>query len=255
MTIPPLNDNAATYQACMPRYDFHGKIAAVTGGSRGMGKAIAERLRLAGATVWVLDVAPDEGDPYQLPVDVTRPDTLQRAAETLIADSGQLDILVHNAGLSGPTMSLVDYTPETWRQIVDVNLVGTYEVCRHFVPLLLRQPRSWLVNMASLAGKEGTPNASAYSAAKAGVIALTKSLAKEHAVTGLRVNALAPAAIDTELLQQMSREHVETMIGKSPQGRLGRPDEVAEMVAWMVSDACTFQSGVTFDLSGGRAVY
>ncbi|GAA5174373.1 SDR family NAD(P)-dependent oxidoreductase [Modicisalibacter zincidurans] len=244
----------AIYESRLPRYDFHGKVAAVTGGSRGMGRAIVERLSRDGATVWVLDIAPDD-TPRQLAVDVTRPETLARAAETLIAESERLDILVHNAGLSGPTLALVDYPPGTWRQIIDVNLTGTYEVCRHFVPLLVHQPRSWLVNMASLAGKEGTPSASAYSAAKAGVMALTKSLAKECAATGLRVNALAPAAIDTELLKQMSREHVKTMIGKSPQGRLGRPDEVAEMVAWMVSDACTFQSGATFDLSGGRATY
>lgn len=253
MTIS-IPDDDANYTPRLPRYDFHGKVAAVTGGSRGMGRAIAERLSRDGATVWVLDITPDDV-PRQLAVDVTRPETLVRATEMLVAESGGLDILVHNAGLSGPTLALVDYPPETWRQIVDVNLIGTYEVCRHFVPLLLRQPRSWLVNMASLAGKEGTPNASAYSAAKAGVMALTKSLAKEHAAAGLRINALAPAAIDTELLKQMTREHVETMIGKSPQGRLGRPDEVAEMVAWMVSDACTFQSGATFDLSGGRAVY
>ena len=241
------------YSPNLPHYDFSDKVAAVTGGSRGMGKAIAERLANAGATVWILDIEPCGEMSHQLTVDITRPETLEKAVETLIAESGKLDILVHNAGMAGPTVPLIDYEPDIWRRIIDINLLGTYEVCRHFVPLLLKQQRSWLVNMASLAGKEGTPNASAYSAAKAGVIALTKSLAKENANTGLRVNSLAPAAIDTELLQQMEQVHVDTMISKSPQGRLGQPEEVAEIVAWMVSDACTFNSGAVFDLSGGRS--
>ena len=253
MSESSIGIESEAYFPNLPHYDFRGKVAAVTGGSRGMGKAIAERLANAGATVWILDIEPCGDMSRQLMVDVTRPETLARAAEVLIAESGQLDILVHNAGMSGPTVALVDYDPEVWRRIIDINLLGTYEVCRQLVPLLLKQQRSWLVNMASLAGKEGTPNASAYSAAKAGVIALTKSLAKEHADTGLRANSLAPAAIDTELLQQMEQVHVDTMISKSPQGRLGQPEEVAEIVAWMVSDACTFNSGAVFDLSGGRS--
>jgi len=244
-----------THQARLPRYDFHDKVAVVTGGSRGMGRAIAERLARDGASVWVLDLEPHAESPRQLGVDVTQAGELARAAETIIGKSGRIDILVHNAGLAGPTMPLVDYAPDTWRRIIEVNLLGSYEVARCFVPLLLQCPRSWLVNMASLAGKEGTPNASAYSAAKAGVIALTKSLAKEHADSGLRINALAPAAVETELLLQMSPPHVETMVAKSPQRRLGRPDEVAEMVAWLVSDACSFNTGAIFDLSGGRAMY
>ena len=241
--------------ARLPRYDFRHKVAVVTGGSRGLGRAIVERLERDGASVWVLDVAPDTTAPRQLVADVTDPEALARCAETIRAQSGGIDILVHSAGMAGATAPLVESDPKTWRRIVDINLVGAFEVCRCFVPHLLERPRAWLVNLASLAGKEGTPNASAYSAAKAGVVALTKSLAKEHATTGLRINALAPAAIDTELLGQMSPDHVQTMIDKSPQGRLGRPDEVAEMVAWMVSEACSFQTGAVFDLSGGRAVY
>lgn len=239
----------------LPRYDFQGKVAVVTGGSRGMGKAIAERLELDGAIVWVLDSAPITGAPRQLAADVTDAASLQRAADTILEQHGKLDIVVHNAGISGPTLPLIEYDSETWRHIIDIDLIGTFEVCHCFVPKLLEQSRSWLVTMASLAGKEGTPNASAYSAAKAGVIALTKSLAKEHASTGLRVNALAPAAIETELLNQMTPAHVDTMIAKSPQGRLGQPQEVAELVAWMVSDACTFNTGAIFDLSGGRATF
>ncbi|EPC00608.1 hypothetical protein L861_06620 [Litchfieldella anticariensis FP35 = DSM 16096] len=243
------------YEPRRPRYQFNSKVAVVTGGSRGMGQAIAERLAHDGATVWILDLDPTPGAPYQLRADVTCPDSLEEAADTIMRSSGGLDIVVHNAGMAGPTVPLVEYDPVIWRKIIDINLIGTYEVSRCFVPRLLKRSRSWLVNMASLAGKEGTTNASAYSAAKAGVIALTKSLAKEHAATGLRVNALAPAAIETDLLNQMSPAHVETMIAKSPQGRLGLPQEVAEMVAWLVSDACTFHTGATFDLSGGRAVY
>tara|TARA_R110001599_G_scaffold62921_3_gene175206 strand:- start:16124 stop:16873 length:750 start_codon:yes stop_codon:yes gene_type:complete len=248
-----LNERAETRR--LPVYDYSGRVAVVTGGSRGMGRAIAQRLEDSGAEVWIIDRNPQEGRPRQLQADVTLASELNKAADLIVSESGRVDIVVHNAGLAGPTGPLVESDPDLWRGVVDVNLVGTYEVNRCFVPLLLRQTHSWLVNMASLAGKEGTPNASAYSASKAGVIAMTKSLAKEHAATGLRINALAPAAIETELLQQMSQTHVDTMIAKSPQGRLGQPGEVAEVVAWLVSDACTFNTGAIFDLSGGRAVY
>lgn len=238
-----------------PVYDYQERIAVVTGGSRGMGQAITRRLERDGAVVWVIDNDPYSNMPRQLKADVTKASDLTKASDHIISESGRIDIVVHNAGLAGPTEPLIKTDPDLWRRIIDVNLLGTYEVSRCFVPLLLQQARSWLVNMSSLAGKEGTPNASAYSASKAGVMALTKSLAKEHAATGLRVNALAPAAIETELLQQMSPSHVDTMIAKSPQGRLGQPDEVAELVAWLVSDACTFNTGAIFDLSGGRSVY
>lgn len=238
----------------MPRYDFSGRVALVTGGCNGIGRAIAERLQSDGANVWILDHAADPSQPRQLKTDITNGLSVAQAARTLADDAGALDILVHSAGIAGPTLPLTEFAPDVWRRVIDVNLIGTYEICRHFVPLLQERQRSWLVNIASLAGKEGTPNASAYSAAKAGVIALTKSLAKEYAKSGLRINALAPAAVETELLAQMSAEHVATMIAKSPQGRLGLPEEVAEMVAWMVSDACSFNTGAIFDLSGGRAV-
>jgi 3-oxoacyl-[acyl-carrier protein] reductase len=238
----------------MPRYDFSGRVALVTGGCNGIGRAIAERLQSDGADVWILDHTADPLQARQLKADITDGSSIAKAAETLAAKVGALDMLVHSAGIAGPTQPLTEFDPDVWRRVIDVNLVGTYEICRHFVPLLQERQRSWLVNIASLAGKEGTPNASAYSAAKAGVIALTKSLAKEYAKSGLRINALAPAAIETELLAQMSAEHVATMIAKSPQGRLGLPEEVAEIVAWMVSDACSFNTGAIFDLSGGRAV-
>jgi 3-oxoacyl-[acyl-carrier protein] reductase len=152
-------------------------------------------------------------------------------------------------------MPLDDYDPDEWQRIVDVNLVGTFNVCRAVVPALRRADAGRIVAIASLAGKEGTPNASAYSAAKAGVLALVKSLGKELAATGVRVIAIAPAAVRTSLLAQMAPEHVQTMIAKSPMGRLGEPQEVAELAAWLCSDACSFSTGAVFDLSGGRATY
>jgi len=235
-----------------PVYDFSGKAAVVTGGASGIGQAIAERLRDAGASVQVWDLAPPAFDGVSFAkVDVSDPAQVKAAADGL----DRLDLLVNNAGFAGPAESLVEFDPALWRRIVDVNLVGVYEVCRNLVPLMMRAGSGRIVNMASLAGKEGTPNASAYSAAKAGVIALTKSLGKELAGTDIRVNSLAPAAIESPILAQMSAAHVQIMIDKSPLKRLGTVDEAAEMVLWMLSDACTFSTGAVFDLSGGRATY
>ncbi len=235
-----------------PVYDYAGKTAVVTGGASGIGQAIAERLRDAGASVQVWDLAAPafEGVSFAK-VDVSDPAQVKAAADGL----ERVDLLVNNAGFAGPAESLVGFDPALWRRIVDVNLVGVYEVCRHLVPLMQKSGAGRIVNMASLAGKEGTPNASAYSAAKAGVIALTKSLGKELAGTDIRVNSLAPAAIESPILAQMSAEHVQIMIDKSPMKRLGTVDEAAEMVLWMLSDACTFSTGAVFDLSGGRATY
>lgn len=235
-----------------PQYDYSGKTAVVTGGSSGIGRAIAERLRDAGATVHVWDMAAPEFDGVSFAkVDVSDPALIKAAADGL----DQVDLVVNNAGFTGPSVSVLDYDPALWRKIVDVNLVGVYEVCRNLVPIMLKTGTGRIVNMASLAGKEGTPNASAYSAAKAGVIAFTKSLGKELAQTDIRVNSLAPAAIESPILAQMSAEHVQIMIDKSPLKRLGTVDEAAEMVLWMLSDACTFSTGAVFDLSGGRATY
>jgi 3-oxoacyl-[acyl-carrier protein] reductase len=242
----------------MPRYAFAGRVSVVTGGANGIGAAIAARLRSDGATVvvWDLPHAVNDLPPgMACAVDVTDRTSLAAALEATLARHGRIDHLVHSAGYAGPTMPLDAYDPAEWQRIVDVNLVGTFNVCSAVVPALRRVDAGRIVAIASLAGKEGTPNASAYSAAKAGVIALTKSLGKELAATGVRVNAIAPAAVRTALLAQMAAAHVQTMIDKSPMGRLGEPEEVAELAAWLCSEACSFSTGAVFDLSGGRATY
>lgn len=242
----------------MPRYDFAGRVSVVTGGANGIGAAIAQRLREDGGTVvvWDLPRAVEGLAPGSAcAVDVTDRPGLAAAVESTLAFHGRIDHLVHSAGYAGPTMPLEAYDPEEWQRIVRVNLVGTFNVCRAVVPVLRRMDAGRVVAIASLAGKEGTPNASAYSAAKAGVIALVKSLGKELAATGVRVNAIAPAAVRTDLLAQMAPAHVQTMVDKSPMGRLGEAHEVAELAAWLCSEACSFSTGAVFDLSGGRATY
>lgn len=230
-------------------YDLGGRVAVVTGGLNGIGAAITRALRIAGATTIVWDRA--AVSPEDCRVDVTDPSSIEAAVSAL----PRLDILVNNAGYAGPTMPLDEYPRNEWQRIVDINLTGVFNVCRAAVPLLRRGGWGRIVNISSLAGKEGTPNASAYSAAKAGVIALTKSLGKELAGSGVLVNAVAPAAVRTTLLDQMSAAHVQTMIDKSPMKRLIEPEEVADIVIWLCSESCTSNTGAVFDLSTGRATY
>jgi 2-dehydro-3-deoxy-L-rhamnonate dehydrogenase (NAD+) len=241
------------------QYDFAGRVAVVTGAAGGIGRAIANAFAHAGARTANWDRIPGAldtpGAPRHFEVDVTRPDTIEAALAATLAEFGRVDYLVNNAGFAGSTVALDAYDPAEWQRIVEVNLLGTYHVCRHVVPVMRRAQTGRIVNVASLAGKEGTPNASAYSAAKAGVIALTKSLGKELAQTGVLVNGIAPAAVETPLLAQMSPAHVQTMIDKSPLGRLGTVEEVADLTLWLCSDSCTFSTGAIFDLSGGRATY
>ena len=240
----------------MTSYDFSGQVAVVTGGAKGIGKAIAEGLGRFGARVRVWDLeAPESEDLIGQVVDVTDPDSIAAARDAVLAGEGRIDVLVNCAGIAGSTLPVVETDPAEWRRVVEVNLFGVYQVSRLVVPVMQKAGRGRIVNVASLAGKEGTPNASAYSAAKAGVIAFTKSLGKELAATDIRVNAIAPAAVKTAILDQMSPAHVETMIAKSPMGRLGRVEEVAALTLWLCSEACSFNSGAVFDLSGGRATY
>lgn len=227
----------------------------MTGGASGIGAEVARQLRSHGATVVLWDVKPAPADAAALQVDVADRTSVVATAQETVQRWGRIDLLVHSAGFTGPTLPLDQFDPDVWQRVVQVNLIGTFHVCHAVVPLMRQAGRGRIVLIASLAGKEGTPNASAYSAAKGGVLALTKSLGKELADTDIRVNAIAPAAVRTPILDQMSAEHVQTMLSKSPMGRLGEPSEVAEMVSWLCSDACSFSTGAVFDLSGGRATY
>jgi 3-oxoacyl-[acyl-carrier protein] reductase len=239
------------------QYDFAGCVAVVTGGGGGIGAAIGRHLASSGVDVVSWDLRPPAGGEAVRHdgVDVTDAASVDRAAQRLVGRTGRIDFLVNSAGYSGSTVPLLEADPAEWRRIVDINLLGVFHACRSVAPAMRGAGRGRIVNIASLAGKEGTPNSSAYSASKAGVLALTKALGKELAGTGVLVNALAPAAIETALLDQMTPEHVATMVGKSPMGRLGTVDEVAELVSWLCSGSCTFNTGAVFDLSGGRATY
>ncbi|MGF6768096.1 NAD(P)-dependent dehydrogenase (short-subunit alcohol dehydrogenase family) [Paraburkholderia sp. GAS199] len=244
------------------RYDFAGRVAVVTGAASGIGRAVCDAFAQHGAVTVNWDrVAGTPGNDdtlhatRHLAVDITEPESIQAALEATLAEFGRVDYLVNNAGFAGSTKPLDEYDPLEWQRVIEVNLIGTYHVSRIVVPAMRRASAGRIVNIASLAGKEGTPNASAYSAAKAGVIAMTKSLGKELAQTGILVNGIAPAAVETPLLAQMSASHVQTMIDKSPMARLGTTREVAELALWLCSDSCSFSTGAIFDLSGGRATY
>lgn len=251
----------------MNRLDFHGRHAVVTGGATGLGYAIAERLLASGGdvTLWDRDLAAVEAAAQRLgdnavavAVDVSDAAAVARAVQATLQRRGAavtVDALVNCAGITGPNTRLADYPVEAWRQVIDVNLNGVFLCCREWTPHLATRPWARIVNIASVAGKEGNPNASAYSASKAGVIALTKSLGKELAATGVRVNCVTPAAVKTAIFEQMTPEHIAFMLSKIPMGRFGTPEEIAAMVAWLCTEDCAFSTGAVFDLSGGRATY
>jgi 3-oxoacyl-[acyl-carrier protein] reductase len=188
-------------------------------------------------------------------VDVTDPGAVSAAVQTTRERFGGLDILVNNAGIAGPNHPLWEYPLEAWRQVVEVNLLGTFYCCRAVVPVMLDGGYGRIINIASIAGKEGNPQASAYSASKAGVIGLTKSLGKELACHGILVHCVTPAAVETDLFQQMTPEHIQYMLSRIPMGRFGQTTEIAALVAWLASEECSFSTGGVFDISGGRATY
>jgi 3-oxoacyl-[acyl-carrier protein] reductase len=250
----------------MNAIDLENRTAIVTGGARGIGLAIVQRLLASGATVtlWDLDGAALDhaaaalkgaGRVHTATVDVTDDAAIARAVTAALRDLGKIDIVVNNAGITGGNAPLWELAPDVWRRVIEVNLVAPYLVCRAIVPAMVAAGYGRIVNIASIAGKEGNPNASHYSASKAGVIALTKSLAKELAATGVLVNAVTPAAAKTELFAQMQQTHIDYMLSKIPMNRFVEVEEIAALVAWLASQDCSFSTGAVFDISGGRAVY
>src|SRR6478672_5641058 len=246
----------------MNHIDLAGKVAVITGGARGIGLAIVERMVNSGARAAVWDRARiEKGGKAEaagatlIAADVSDADSVAHALAETEARVGPVDILVNSAAIGGVNTTVAQYPLDEWRAVLDVNLTGTFITCRAMVPGMEKRGYGRIVNIASIAGKEGNPNACAYSASKAGVIALTKSLGKELATTGVRVNCIAPAVIETEMLEQSTREHIAYMVSKIPMGRLGQVDEVAALVCWLASEECSFSTGAVFDISGGRATY
>jgi 3-oxoacyl-[acyl-carrier protein] reductase len=248
------------------RLDLTNRIAVITGGARGIGYAAAERMLQSGAGValWDIDAKRlDEaaaklkslGPVSTSVVELTDEASVAKACADAIAHHGKVDILVNNAGITGGNGKLWELDPETWRRVVNVNLVGPYLTCRALVPHMIANAYGRIVNIASIAGKEGNPNASHYSASKAGLIGLTKSLAKEVAQTGVLVNCITPAAAKTEIFDQMKQEHIDFMLSKIPMNRFLAVEEAAAMIGWLASEDCAFSTGAVFDISGGRAVY
>ena len=246
----------------MNQLDFTGRHAVVTGGATGLGLAIAQRLIASGGsvTLWDRDEAGAQRAAAQIgaravALDVSDAAAVQRAVQATLAQAGRIDALVNSAGITGPNSKLWDYPVDAWREVFDVNVHGLFLCCREVVPVMRATGYGRIVNIASVAGKDGNPNASAYSASKAAVIALTKSLGKELADTGVRVNCVTPAAVKTAIFDQMTEQHIQFMLSKIPMGRFGTPEEVAALVGWLCTEECSFSTGAVFDLSGGRSTY
>jgi len=250
----------------MNAIDLKGRTAIVTGGARGIGFATVQKLAACGASValWDVDAAALAKAAASLPerarrradvVDVTDERAVASGVAAALRDFGTIDILVNNAGITGGNAPLWQLDPDAWRRVVEVNLVGPYLCCRAVVPHMIDKGYGRIVNVASIAGKEGNPNASHYSASKAGLIGLTKSLGKELATSGVLVNCVTPAAAKTELFDQMKQEHIDYMLAKIPMNRFLSVEELAAMIAWLASEDCSFSTGAVFDISGGRAVY
>ena len=248
----------------MNQLDFKGRTAIVTGGAQGIGLAIVKRLLDSGARVriWDRDKALLDKTVSSLPgpisgaaVDVTEAPSITKATDDALLDLGKIDVLVNNAGIAGMTVPMVDYPVEEWEKVLRVNLTGPFLSCRAVAPHMAKAKYGRIVNIASIAGKEGNPNASAYSASKAGVIALTKSLGKELAQTGVLVNCVTPAAAKTAIFDQITQQHIDYMLSKIPMNRFVKVEEIAALVCWLASEDCAFSTGGVFDISGGRATY
>jgi 3-oxoacyl-[acyl-carrier protein] reductase len=248
-------------------YDLLGKTAIVTGAARGIGKEIAIRLATDGSNVIICDILREDSEKVVREIinikreaafvktDITSTQQIKNMVKLVLDKFGSIDILVNNAGILGPSLPVWEYSTEIWHNIIETNLTGTFYTCREIVPVMLKQGSGKIVNMASVAGKEGNPSQCAYSAAKAGIIAFTKSLAKEVARKNILVNCISPVLITTELIKEVDSKMLKIFLDKIPMGRMGKPKEVAALVKFLVSDQCTFSTGSNFDLSGGRAVY
>jgi 2-dehydro-3-deoxy-L-rhamnonate dehydrogenase (NAD+) len=250
----------------MNQIDLKGRVAVITGGAQGIGYAVAERLLKSDASVvlWDIDAARlaeaetalgKLGKVSASIVELCVEADVAEATQTAVTIHGRIDILVNNAGITGGNAPTWELAPEVWRRVIDVNLVAPFLTCRAIVPQMLKQGYGRIVNIASVAGKEGNPNASHYSASKAGLIALTKSLAKELATKGVLVNAVSPAAAKTAIFDSMTQQHIDFMLSKIPMARFLEVGEAAAMIAWLASEECSFSTGAVFDLSGGRATY
>lgn len=250
----------------MNQLDLKGRVAVITGGAQGIGYAVAERMLRSGAVVSLWDVNDAQlvkacealsklGQVTGEVVELTDETAVDQATQATIQKLGHIDALVNSAGITGGNATTWELDPAVWRRVIEVNLIGSYLTCRSVVPHMMARKFGRIVNIASVAGKEGNPNASHYSASKAGVIGLTKSLGKELAQSGVLVNAVTPAAARTPIFDSMSEQHIAFMLSKIPMGRFLEVDEAASMIAWLTTEDCAFSTGAVFDLSGGRATY